>query len=334
MRKVLITGWAGFIGSNLTRYWLEKYPNDIVVGLDAMTYAAHPDWALQYVAEKGITPDRFSWCQCALENEHKLKFIIASVKPDLVIHLAAESHVCRSIETPRKFLTSNVVGTYNLLEACHEYKVQRVHIVSTDEVYGELPTNRPEEKFSETRAHAPRSPYAASKSAADQFAMAFYHTYALPVTISNCSNNFGPNQDTEKLVPKTITRILNDKPVEVYGNGSQIRDWLHVSDHCSAIDAIIHKGTVGQTYCVGGNNELTNMTVINSIYREIVKLDPSKKITYSYPDTRPTDDKRYAVDTTKMNVELGWSPVADFESALRDTIKWYKTHEIKQETLF
>lgn len=321
----MITGFAGFIGSNLTRYWLDKFPGDQVIGLDAMTYAARPQWVHDYLRSHPEATSRFSWVVCDLSNEERTNFVISAHNPDLVIHLAAESHVCRSIETPRKFLTSNVIGTYNLIDACRmAWKGQknRIHVVSTDEVYGEL-SDDPADLFHEEHSYAPRSPYSASKAAADHFAMAFHHTFGMDITISNCSNNFGPNQDLEKLIPKTIHKLMNQEPVELYGTGKNIRDWLWVEDHCKAIDLIIHTGHSGQTYCVGGKKELTNQQVVERVFDAMKTLKPKTKLHIDYVDKRKTDDKRYGIDISKIQKELAFEPSRCFQENLVATCKWY-----------
>lgn len=312
------------MGSNFVRHVLEKYNDWQVIVLDAMTYAARPEWVHDYFRMYPLARDRFDYVVCDLFNAERTEFIIKSYQPDHVIHFAAESHVCRSIETPRKFLDSNVTGTYNLLEACHKLwgatGNHRFHHVSTDEVYGELKMDE-KELFHEERRYAPRSPYAASKAASDHIVKAFHHTFGMDATITNCSNNFGPNQDLEKLVPKTILSFIRGQEVELYGDGKQVRDWLWVNDHCEAIDTVFHHGTPGETYCVGGETELTNQQIVKQIH-QVYSEYRRVPLNVTYTNKRPTDDRRYAVDVSKIK-SIGWKPSKDLKKNLRATILWY-----------
>lgn len=325
MKKILITGGFGFIGSNFIKYFMKKHENYKIIVIDAMTYAAKPRYVENFIAKETKFRRRYKSYICDLANYDQLKSALENINPDHVIHFAAESHVCRSIETPMKFVKSNIIGTYNLLEILNQIWVKkdnhRFHHISTDEVYGELEFNE-KELFHEKRAYKPTSPYAASKACSDHLVRSFFHTYDLDVTITNCSNNYGPNQDTEKLVPKTIKNILKGDEVTVYGTGNQVRDWLFVDDHCSAIDLVFHEGKSGETYCVGGNNELTNLQVINEIYKSIYRKPFQPNI--QFVNNRPKDDKRYAIDISKIKNELGWEPKTKFVDGLKKTINWYK----------
>lgn len=336
MRTVLITGGFGFIGSNLVRYWLDTHPNDVVFCVDSLTYAARPDYVMRYVKECGIGP-RFTHIYADITDQAKVREIMQVIRPDHVIHLAAESHVCRSIDGPRAFIHSNIVGTFNLLEAFRELWAEsplghRFHHVSTDEVYGELDFISPgktcstlgDDKFHEKRAYQPRSPYAASKAASDHLVMAYHHTYGMDAVITNCSNNYGPNQHAEKLIPKTILSLLKKQPMTVYGAGTQVRDWLFVTDHCTAIDTVFHKGVSGETYCVGGERELTNVQVITKVHElmQAIMINEEIPLKWHHTNDRPTDDRRYAIDCTKIK-QLGWTPSRDFDDLLTLTILWY-----------
>lgn len=316
MREIMITGGMGFIGSNLVKHWRKKYPDDKITIVDSLTYASRE----YYVAD-----EEFEFCYLDISKADEVRKAIRVLRPDHIIHLAAESHVCRSIDGPKDFIHTNIVGTFNLLEAFKDLNNGgRFHHVSTDEVYGELCFDE-REKFHELRKYAPRSPYAASKAASDHLVQAWHHTYNLATIITNCSNNFGPNQHEEKLVPKAILSCLKDEPMTIYGTGTQVRDWIHVKDHCEAIDVAFHKGFPGHTYCIGGNVEMTNMQMIGKIQLAASIIKGKRcELKLIRTNDRPTDDLRYAVDTGKIN-KLGWSAnINDFSSHLLETVQWYK----------
>ncbi len=311
----LVTGGLGFIGSNFIRYMLDRYPNSSITNLDALTYAANPDNLQQ------------------LENDPRYRFIHAdltdaaavdrelSLGYDAVIHFAAESHVDRSIADPGSFVQANVVGTHHLLEAVRKYKVPRMIHISTDEVYGTLEPDDP--AFSEQSPLAPNSPYSASKASSDLLARAAYHTYGLPVIITRCSNNYGPYQYPEKFIPTIITRALADQPLPVYGDGLNVRDWLHVEDHCAAVDLVLHAGVPGEVYNVGGGNERTNLEVVHAILTALGK--PESLI--SFVKDRPGHDRRYAINAAKLQHELGWQQQIPFDEGIKRTVEWYVRHE-------
>lgn len=315
---IIVTGGAGFIGSNFIHYLLEKYPDDWIICLDCLTYAGnkenlssvlnHPNFRF---AEENIT-DRQAVYRL-FEEEH----------PDIVVNFAAESHVDRSIENPQIFLETNVTGTSILMDACIKYGIRRFHQVSTDEVYGELPLDRPDLFFTEETPLHTSSPYSASKAAADLLVQAYHRTYGLPISISRCSNNYGPYQFREKLIPLMIINALNDRELPVYGTGENVRDWLYVEDHCKAIDLIIHKGRAGEVYNVGGHNEMRNIDIVRLICRVLGK--PESLITYV--EDRKGHDLRYGIDPSKIHNELGWFPETGFEDGITRTIQWYLDHE-------
>jgi len=314
--KLLVTGGSGFIGSNFIHYWLRNHAGDTIANLDALTYAGNPE-NLEAVSKD----PRYSFIHGSITDKDIVKQAMSKV--DVVVHFAAESHVDRSITEPSPFIMTNVVGTQILLDAAVEAKVKRFHHISTDEVFGSLQIGS-KDKFCETTRYDPRSPYSASKAASDHLVRAYFHTYGLPITITNCSNNFGPYHFPEKLIPLAITNLLEGKTVPVYGDGKNIRDWLYVEDHCRAIDVILAKGTIGETYCVGGLTEdIDNLTVV----RKIITLMGKNESVLEYVKDRPGHDRRYAVDWTKIHKELGWSPACDFDTYLKQTIEWYTTHE-------
>lgn len=325
--KVIVTGWAGFIGSNLTRMILQETDWE-VHGLDAHTYAARPQWLNQIFSVNPKLHLRFvDYPKCDLFSRDLVRQAVERIQPDLIIHLAAESHVCRSLEGPRKFLNSNVTGTFNLLEACRGLAKRPVfHHVSTDEVYGEL---GPDGFFTESTPYMPRSPYAATKAASDHLVMAYHHSYGFDTRITNCSNNFGPNQHEEKLIPKAILSVLQGKPITLYGPGTQVRDWIWVDDHCRGILAAIENGKPGQTYLLGGNMERTNAQVVHDVISAVRDVTGDKWPSISDPmivhtSDRPTDDARYAIDCTKAKQMLAWSPApAAYHERLKLTVRWY-----------
>lgn len=309
--KLLVTGGAGFIGSNFIHYILKKYPAYEVINLDALTYAGDKNSLIDVENNPRYTFVHGSICDRTLVDEFMEKV-------DAVINFAAESHVDRSIKNPEVFIMTNIIGTYTLLESALNHNKKRFHHISTDEVYGSLsPTGAP---FSETTPYDPRSPYSASKASSDHLVSSYFHTYGLPITISNCSNNYGPYHFPEKLIPLAITNILTDKKIPIYGDGSQIRDWLYVEDHCRAIDMILHKGVLGETYCVGGDSEYTNKDLL----RMIVSIMDKDETVFEYVTDRPGHDKRYAINFSKINNDLGWEPLVDITKGLEKTVSWYK----------
>ena len=314
MKKILVTGGAGFIGGNFVHYMLNKYQEYMIVNLDALTYAGNLETLkpienkLNYKFVKGDISDR--------EFIFKL---FEEEKFDIVVNLAAESHVDRSIKDPSLFVKTNIVGTQVLLDASKKFNVKRYHQVSTDEVYGDLPLDRFDLFFSEDTPLNPSSPYSASKASADFLVNSYHKTFNLKTTISRCSNNYGPYHFPEKLIPLIISRALKNKTIPVYGKGENIRDWLHVKDHCVAIDLIIHKGRIGEVYNIGGHNEKSNLEVVKTILKKLNK--PESLITYV--TDRPGHDLRYAIDPTKLKRELGWKPKYNFDSGIDQTIQWY-----------
>ncbi len=312
--KVLITGGAGFIGSNYIYFMMDNHPDYNLVCLDLLTYAGNIK-----TLEKAQNNPNFKLVRGDIADRESVYKLFENEKFDIVVNFAAESHVDRSIESPEIFLTTNILGTGVLLDASRKYNVKRFHQVSTDEVYGDLPLDRPDLFFTEeTPIHA-SSPYSASKASADLLSIAYYRTFKLPVTISRCSNNYGPYHFPEKLIPLMISRALADKSLPVYGQGLNIRDWLYVKDHCSAIDLIIHNGTVGEVYNIGGHNERTNIDVVKTILAMLNK--PESLI--EYVTDRAGHDLRYAIDASKMYNELGWAPETPFDTGIRLTIDWY-----------
>ncbi|MBI5619689.1 dTDP-glucose 4,6-dehydratase [Candidatus Gottesmanbacteria bacterium] len=314
--KLLVTGGAGFIGSNFVLYWMAHHPEDFVVNLDALTYAGN----LENLKSVANNPQY----QFIRGNICDTKIVVQAMKGvDIVVHFAAESHVDRSISEPAPFVMTNVVGTHALLEEALRAGAKRFHHISTDEVYGSLKLSD-SSKFSERTRYDPRSPYSASKAGSDHLVNAYYHTYGLPITITNCSNNFGPYQFPEKFIPLAITNILEGKKVPVYGDGKYVRDWLYVEDHCRAIDAVLQKGKIGETYCVGGLTEdMNNLSVVKKILH-IMGKDES---VIEFVKDRPGHDRKYAIDWAKIRQELGWEPLHDFDTWLAKTVLWYKEHE-------
>ncbi len=312
--KILVTGGAGFIGGNFVHYMVNKYPEDMIVNLDLLTYAGNLE-TLKPVEDK----PNYKFVRGDIADRPFIMDLFEKEKFDVVVNFAAESHVDRSITDPGIFVRTNVMGTQTLLDASKAYGVKRYHQVSTDEVYGDLPLDRPDLFFTEETPIHTSSPYSASKASADLFVLAYHRTFGLPVTISRCSNNYGPYHFPEKLIPLMISRALADESLPVYGKGENVRDWLHVSDHCAAIDLIIRKGKVGEIYNIGGHNERTNLEVVKTILKALDK--PESLI--QYVTDRPGHDRRYAIDPTKIETELGWKPQYTFDTGIAMTIQWY-----------
>lgn len=313
-KTIVVTGGAGFIGSNFVYYMLNKYPNYRIICLDCLTYAGNI-----HTLKKAMENPNFRFAKINICDKPAVKQLFEEEKPDIVVNFAAESHVDRSITGPEIFVATNISGTQTLMEVCRELNVPRYHQVSTDEVYGDLPLDRPDLFFTEkTPLHA-SSPYSASKAGADMLVMAYHRTYNFPATISRCSNNYGPYHFPEKLIPLTIINALNDKPLPVYGDGKNVRDWLYVEDHCRAIDLIIHNGKVGEVYNVGGHNEMANIDIVKLICKELGK--PESLITFV--EDRKGHDRRYAIDPTFIHDELGWLPETKFADGIKKTINWY-----------
>ncbi len=334
MRRVLITGGAGFIGSNFVYYWLNKHPQDRVVVLDALTYAGNRENLC--LAERN---QNFRFISGDIKDYDLVKETLMEEGLDTIVHFAAESHVDRSILGPDTFVETNIVGTHSLLKAAKAvwldgpnssgWKLHRFHHVSTDEVYGSLKVGEP--PFTETSHYSPNSPYAASKAAADHLVRAYCRTYGLNVTISNCSNNYGPYQYPEKLIPLMISNAIEGKPLPIYGDGQNIRDWLYVEDHCHGIGIILEKGKVGETYNIGGNSEKTNLDLVETLCQIFDEKRPAStyrphRSLITFVKDRPGHDRRYAIDASKMEKELWWRPEHPFEKALEETVVWYLTH--------
>lgn len=317
--KILVTGGAGFIGSNFIFYMMKKYPEYRVICLDKLTYAGNV-MTLSSVMER----ENFRFVKLDICDRNGVYALFEEEHPDIVINFAAESHVDRSIEEPEVFLKTNILGTQVLLDACRKYGIKRYHQVSTDEVYGELPLDRPDLFFTEETPLSASSPYSSSKAGADLLVLAYHRTYGLPVTISRCSNNYGPYQFPEKLIPLMIVNALNEKPLPVYGDGLNVRDWLYVDDHCKAIDLIIHSGKIGEVYNVGGHNEMRNIDIVKMICRSLGKSEEL----ITYVEDRKGHDRRYAIDPAKIRSELGWTPETDFANGMVKTVEWYlNNHE-------
>ena len=312
--KIIVTGGAGFIGGNFVHYMLKAHPEDEIVCLDALTYAGNLE-TLDPVKDN----PKFKFIKADIADRKAVYEIFETEKPDVIINFAAESHVDRSIEDPELFLRTNVMGTQVLLDACRKYGIKRYHQVSTDEVYGDLPLDRPDMFFTETTNLHTSSPYSASKASADLLVQAYSRTYGIPVTISRCSNNYGPYHFPEKLIPLMIANALADKKLPVYGTGENVRDWLYVEDHCRAIDLIVRKGREGEVYNVGGHNEHTNLEVVKIILQQLGK--PEELI--EFVTDRKGHDRRYAIDPTKISTELGWEPKTKFSDGIKKTIQWY-----------
>jgi len=311
--KILVTGGAGFIGSNFVHYILEKYPEDEIINLDALTYAGNLE-SLKDVAEN----PRYEFVHGDIMDTILVDELMKKV--DVVVHFAAESHVDRSILDSAAFVRTNINGTLNLLELAKKNGNKRFHHISTDEVFGSLGFDDP--AFNEKTPYDPRSPYSASKASSDHLVQAYFHTHNLPITISNCSNNYGPYQFPEKLIPFFITKLMKGKKVPVYGKGDNIRDWLHVKDHCIAIDKIVREGKIGETYCIGGNAEKTNLEITHRVL-ELMGADENQ---IKYVEDRKGHDKRYAIDFSKIKKELNWEPSVSFEEGIKETVEWYKNN--------
>ena len=324
MKTYLVTGGAGFIGSNFVNYMLKKYDDVKIVNVDCLTYAGNLENLKDVENNKNYKFVKANICDRAAIRKVFLEDDI-----DYVVNFAAESHVDRSIENPEVFLDTNIKGTAVMMDACRKYGIKRYHQVSTDEVYGDLPLDRPDLFFTEETPIHTSSPYSSSKAAADLLVLAYHRTYGLPVTISRCSNNYGPYHFPEKLIPLMIANALADKPLPVYGEGLNVRDWLYVEDHCKAIDLIIHNGRVGEVYNVGGHNEKQNIEIVKIICKELGK--PESLITHV--GDRKGHDMRYAIDPTKIHSELGWLPETKFEDGIKKTIKWYLENREWWETI-
>jgi len=324
MKTIIVTGGAGFIGSNFIDHMLEKHPDYRIVCVDCLTYAGNLS-----TLEEALKNPNFKFYKTNICDRQEIYKIFETEHPDIVINFAAESHVDRSIENPEIFIQTNILGTQVLMDACREYGIDRYHQVSTDEVYGDLPLDRPDLLFTEDTPIRTSSPYSASKASSDLLVLAYHRTFGLPVTISRCSNNYGPHHFPEKLIPLVITNALNDKALPVYGQGLNVRDWLYVEDHCKAIDLIIHNGRVGNVYNIGGHNEMRNIDIVMLICKELHK--PESLITYV--NDRKGHDMRYAIDSTKIHNELGWFPETEFFDGIRKTIEWYLNNREWWETI-
>ena len=312
--KIIVTGGAGFIGSNFIFYMLNKYPQDRIICVDKLTYAGNLS-----TLSPVMSNSNFKFYQIDICDRDKIYYLFEQETPDMVVNFAAESHVDRSIENSEVFLDTNIKGTAVLMDACRKYGIERYHQVSTDEVYGDLPLDRPDMFFTEKTPIHTSSPYSSSKAAADLLVLAYHRTYGLPVSISRCSNNYGEYQYPEKLIPLMIINALRNKPLPVYGKGINVRDWLYVEDHCRAIDMIIHNGKDGEIYNVGGNNEIRNIDIVRMVCKKI----GSSEDLITYVTDRKGHDLRYAIDPTKIREELGWTPRVKFEDGLEKTIQWY-----------
>ena len=312
--KIIVTGGAGFIGGNFMHYMVNKYPEDTIICLDSLTYAGNLE-TLEPLKDK----PNYKFIKEDITNRDGIFKIFEEIKPDIVVNFAAESHVDRSVTMPEIFAKVNILGTQTLMDACRKYGIKRFHQVSTDEVYGDLPLDRPDLFFTETTPLHASSPYSASKASADLMVLAYFRTFKLPVTISRCSNNYGPYHFPEKLIPLMIIRALNNEKLPVYGEGKNVRDWLYVEDHCTAIDLIIRNGKDGEVYNVGGHNERANIDVVKIILKELGKSEDL----IEYVTDRPGHDLRYAIDPHKLETELGWKPKYNFNTGIQETIKWY-----------
>ena len=316
--KIIVTGGAGFIGANFIYYMMDRHPDYEIVCIDKLTYAGNLS-----TLRKAFEKKKFSFYKIDICDKKKIYKVFKKEKPDIVINFAAESHVDRSIENPQIFLETNILGTAVLMDACRKYNIKRYHQVSTDEVYGDLPLNRPDLLFTENSPIRTSSPYSASKASADLLVMSYYRTYGFPATISRCSNNYGPYQYPEKLIPLVIENTLENKKIPVYGKGENVRDWLYVEDHCSAIDKIIHDGKIGEIYNIGGHNEMKNIDIVKVILNKLNK----KEELIDFVKDRKGHDLRYAIDPAKIHKELGWLPATKFSTGIEKTIDWYLKNE-------
>lgn len=316
--KILVTGGAGFIGGNFIHYLLREHPEEQVVCLDALTYAGN----LKTLEDVRDNP-RFTFIKGDITDAQAVDRVFRDKRPDVVVNFAAESHVDRSIQDPQLFLRTNIIGTGVLLDACRKYGIPRFHQISTDEVYGDLPFDRPALSFSETSPLSPSSPYSASKASADLLALSYHRTFGVPVSISRCSNNYGPYQHPEKLIPLTIRHALENHPIPIYGTGENVRDWIYVEDHCAAVDLILRQGKAGELYNIGGRQEWSNLSVVKAILKILGK--PESLI--QFVADRPGHDRRYAINSEKLETQLGWCPAVTFEEGIRRTIAWYFNHE-------
>ncbi len=315
---IIVTGGAGFIGSNFIYFQLKHHPEDRIICLDSLTYAGN-----MATLDEAMKNDHFRFVKADITDKAAVEKLFQEEHPDIIVNFAAESHVDRSVEDPGLFLRTNILGTQTLMDACRKYGIKRYHQVSTDEVYGDLPLDRPDLFFTEETPIHTSSPYSASKASADLLVLAYARTFHLPVSITRCSNNYGPYHFPEKLIPLMISRALADENLPVYGTGENVRDWLYVEDHCSAIDLVIRKGREGEIYNVGGHNERTNLEVVKTILRELGK--PESLITYV--KDRPGHDQRYAIDPSKIHGKLGWLPATTFDEGIKKTIRWYLDNE-------
>ncbi len=322
--NILVTGGAGFIGSNFVYHMLDKYPDYKILCVDCLTYAGNMS-----TLTRAMQNPKFKFFKTNICDRKAIYEIFENEKPDIVVNFAAESHVDRSIENPEVFLQTNILGTQVMMDACRKYGITRYHQVSTDEVYGDLPLDRPDLFFTEQTPIHTSSPYSASKASADLLVQAYHRTFGLPITISRCSNNYGPYHFPEKLIPLMIANALNDKPLPVYGEGVNVRDWLYVEDHCKAIDLIIHKGKVGEIYNIGGHNEMKNIDIVKLICKHLGKSESLIK----FVADRKGHDMRYAIDPTKIHTELGWLPETKFVDGIQKTIKWYLENKEWWETI-
>lgn len=312
--KHLITGGAGFIGTNYIRYILGKYPGDSIVCVDKLTYAGNYDNISEFMSES-----RFVFEGADICDRESVYEIVGRHNPDCIVNFAAESHVDRSVESPEVFFKTNILGTSVLLDAVNKFGIKRFHQISTDEVYGDLPIDRPDLKFDESSPIKPSSPYSASKASADMLCLSYFKTYGTPVTVSRCSNNLGPYQFPEKLIPLMVIRALGGETLPVYGDGKNVRDWLWVGDHCIAVDLIVRNAKIGEVYNIGGNSERSNIEVVKTILGILGKSESL----IAYVKDRPGHDRRYAINSEKLQRELGWKPTEDFSEAVERTVKWY-----------
>ena len=311
---LFVTGGAGFIGSNFIFYMRKAHPDYRLVCIDKLTYAGNLSTLEPVMRDPAFRFERADIC-----DRERIDRLFCEYRPDMVINFAAESHVDRSIEAPEVFLGTNIIGTSVLLDACRKYEVGRFHQVGTDEVYGDLPLDRPELRFTEESRITASSPYSASKASADLLTLAYHRTYGLPVTLSRCGNNYGPYQFPEKLIPLMIVNALYDRPLPVYGDGLNVRDWIHVTDHCRALDLILHRGQVGEVYNIGAHSEVSNIDIVRLILGELKK--PESLI--RHVEDRKGHDRRYALDASKLQNQLGWRPEVEFEKGIGETIGWY-----------